>query len=619
MTTIPKIFLSSVIFASASLTAQAETQLHPIVTASRIAQSTDQTLAAVTIITREDIEHSQNQSVADLLRERIPGMDFLTTGGTGHQTSAFLRGTSSDQLLFIIDGNIIGSATTGAAAIELIPLEQIERIEIIRGPRSSLYGSDAIGGVVQVFTKSDGNQYNASITVGSNNTHAVTVGSNMSSERTQLNISASHYMTDGFDVTNDGEDDDDGYTNNAINVNIKHSIGKTSNVHASILHSNAETEFDNASLNNISDAIQQSYSMGFDTSLTDTWTTSFDVGQSTDRLDTERYYEDFFSPGIYIQDNSLFETKRDQVRWQNNLSFGETGQLAFGIDYINDKVESTTSYAENERNNAGLYALIQDKFGNHQLQISGRVDDNEAFGRHQTGNIAWAYDVNGEEQISLSHGSAFIAPTFNDLYYVDAFFFGNPNLDPETSHSTELAFTGRHSWGQIEARAYHTLIKNLIINISTNPLDWTAPWTTTNANRAEINGVEFEISGTSAGWEQMINLSLVDAKDKETGNALQGRAERTLKMNVAKNFGSYRVGAHVLAQSSRYADPYNTVELAGYAIANLMIEKSIDKNWILKARLENIFDKEYSTSADFYNNTTNNTPISLFMTLSYLN
>ncbi|MDA3869011.1 MAG: TonB-dependent receptor [Gammaproteobacteria bacterium] len=619
MTTIPKILLSSVISAAVSFSAFAETQLNPIVTASRVAQSTDQTLAAVTVISREDIEHSQSQSVADLLRERVPGMDFLTTGGTGHQTSAFLRGTSSDQLLFIIDGNIIGSATTGAAAIELIPLAQIEHIEIIRGPRSSLYGSDAIGGVVQVFTKTGGDQYSAAVTVGSHNTQALNLGSNISGERTQLNISASHYMTDGFDVTDDNEPDDDGYNNNALNLNIKHSIGKTSNIHASVLHSDAETEFDNASMDNVSDAIQQSYSLGFDTGLNNIWSTSIDAGQSKDRLETERYYEDFFAPGTFVHDASLFETKRDQARWQNEVALGATGQLAFGVDYINDKVESSNDFAEHERDNTGVYTLVQDKFGKHQLQLSGRADDNEAFGTHRTGNIAWSYDVNAEEQMILSHGTAFIAPTFNDLYYVDPFFNGNPDLNPETSRSTELGFTGNHGWGQWETRAYHTEIKNLIINVSTDPLDWMAPWTTINASRAEINGMEFEVSGKTAGWDNMINLSFVDAKDAETGNTLQGRAARTLKMNIAKNFNSYRVGAHVLAQSARFADAANTVELAGYAILNLMVERSIDKNWALKARVDNVLDKEYSTSTNFYGNLTNNTPISLFVTLSYKN
>lgn len=617
MTTIPKIFLSTVL-ASATFSTLAETQLHPIVTASRIAQSTDQTMAAVTVITRDDIDHSQSQTVADLLRDRVPGMDFLTTGGTGHQTSAFLRGTSSDQLLFIVDGNIMGSATTGAAAIELIPLEQIERIEIIRGPRSSLYGSDAIGGVIQVFTKSGGNQTNASVTAGSHNTHAVTLGSQMSNERTQFNISASHYKTDGFDVTNDAEDDDDGHSNNAANINIKQKIGQTSNVHASALYAKAQTEFDNASFDNISDSVQQSYSVGFDTSIGNSWSTSLNAGQSKDRLETFRYLEDYdpnppYGPlGTFSPDESLFQTKRDQARWQNNMALGDTGQLAFGLDYINDKVESTTAYAETERDNKALYALLQDKFGKHQLQLSGRVDDNEAFGSHRTGNIAWSYDVTGEEQISLSHGTAFIAPSFNDLYYTSLFFNGNPNLQPETSRSTELGFTGNHGWGQWEARAYHTLIKNLIV------LDGTFS-SVENADKAEINGLEFEVSGKTAGWDNQINLSFVDATDKDTGNVLQGRAARTLKMNVAKKFDSYRFAAHVLAQSSRFANSTNTIELAGYAVVNLTIEKPIDKHWTLKTRLDNIMDKEYSTSIDFYGNTTNNTPISLFITLSYLN
>lgn len=609
MTTIPKIFLSSVISAAVSLSAFAETQLNPIVTASRVAQSTDQTLAAVTVISREDIEHSQSQSVADLLRERVPGMDFLTTGGTGHQTSAFLRGTSSDQLLFIIDGNIIGSATTGAAAIELIPLAQIEHIEIIRGPRSSLYGSDAIGGVVQVFTKTGGDQYSAAVTVGSHNTHALNVGSSFSGERTQLNISASHYMTDGFDVTDDNEPDDDGYSSNALNLNIKHRIGKTSNIHASVLYADAETEFDNASMDNVSDTIQQSYSLGFDTALNNSWSTSIDAGQSKDRLETVGYYE---------YDASLFETKRDQARWQNEVALGATGQLAFGVDYINDKVASTTDFAEQERDNTGAYTLVQDKFGRHQLQLSGRVDDNEAFGTHRTGNIAWSYDVNAEEQIILSHGTAFIAPTFNDLYYVHPYFNGNPDLDPETSRSTELGFTGKHGWGQWETRAYHTVIKNLIINVYTDPLDWTS-LTTVNANRAEINGLEFEISGKTAGWDNMINLSLVDTKNAETGNQLQGRAKHTLKINLARNFDSYRIAAHVLAQSARFADAANTVELAGYAILSLTVERAIDKNWALKARVDNVLDKEYSTSTNFYGDLSNNTPVSLFVTLSYKN
>lgn len=594
------------------LPAQAETQLHPIVTASRIAQTADQTLTAVTVITSEDIQQSQSQSVAEVLRDRVPGMDFLTTGGTGHQTSVFLRGTNSDHVLFLIDGNIVGSATTGAAALELIPLEQIDRIEVIRGPRSSLFGSEAIGGVVQVFTKSGANQQSASVTYGSRNTRAASANLGIWSNRTQLNISASHYKTDGFNVTNDSEDDDDGYTNNAANINVKHSISNHTNIHARIFRAEGETEFDNNSFDNVSDSIQQSYSLGFDSNFSDQWSTSLHFGQSKDRLETDLYFEDFFSPGTFIFAPTLFETKRNQAHWQNEILFGDTGQTSFGIDYLNDKVESTTNFAETERDNKAFYVLVQDKFGKHQLQVSGRIDDNEAFGTHKTGNIAWSYDITGNLLVSLSHGTAFIAPSFNDLYFVDFFFTGNPDLDPETSRSTELGFTSNHTWGYWDFRTYHTEIENLIVlNNSFTSVE--------NADEAEINGAEFEISSNVAGWDSNFNVSVIDPVNKSNNTILQGRAKRTLKMNIAQTFGGHRVSANLLAQSPRFANASNSIELPGYGIINLMVEKPLNKHWSLKTRLDNVLDKDYTTSIDFFSNTTNNTPLSLFVTLSYLN
>ena len=609
---------------SYTISSQAETKLHPIVTASRIAQTADQTLTAVTVITSEDIEQSQSQSVAEVLKDRVPGMDFLTTGGTGHQVSAFLRGTNSDHLLFMIDGNIIGSATTGAAALELIPVEQIERIEIIRGPRSSLYGSDAIGGVVQVFTKTGSNQQSASVTYGSRSTRAAIANINLNSHHTQLNFSANHFKTDGFNVTNDKEDDDDGFTNNAANINVKHGIDNNSNIHARIFQAEGETEFDNDSLDNVSESIQQSYSLGFDRSMSDQWNTSVGLGQSTDRLETDRYLEDFdpftFAPlGTFSLSNTLFETKRDQAHWQNKYLFGDSGQTAFGVDYLNDKVESTNTYAENERDNKAIYALAQDKFGNNQVQISGRVDNNEAFGTHRTGNIAWSYDINSSIQTSLSHGTAFIAPTFNDLYFVDPFFNGNPNLDPETSRSTELGFSGNHQWGFWDIRAYQTKIENLIINVSTDPTNFLAPYTTINSDKAKINGLEAELSSELVGWNSNINVAFIDPTDERSGKVLQNRAKRTLKINASQSFRGHLVTISALAQSSRFSDVTNTTELGGYGILNIMVERPVDKHWTIKTRLENVLDKEYTTSTDFYGNTTNNTPISLFVTLSYLN
>lgn len=606
--------------AAVSSSAMAETELHPIVTASRIAQTADQAMTAVTVITREDIKGSQSQSVSEILRDRVPGMDFLTTGGTGHQVSTFLRGTSSDQVLLIIDGNVIGSASTGAAQIELIPLEQIERIEVIRGPRSSLYGSQAIGGVIQLFTRAGTDSTSASVTLGSNNTHAASAGLGIGDENTQFDIFARHYKTDGFDATNDGEADDDGHTNDSINLNFSHNLSKSTNIHAQFLHSDSNTEFDNISFDNESDSIQQSYTIGIDSALNETWRTSLNMGQSKDRLDTLRHYEDFFSPGTYIQESTLFETRREQARWQNEIAIRETGQIAFGIDYLNDILESTTMYSETERSDKALYALFQEKYGRHQIQVSGRVDDNSSFGTHRTANAAWSYDITGDLLISLSHGTAFIAPTFNELYFVDPFFNGNPDLQPETSRSTELGIGGTHSWGQWDIRTYHTEIENLIVG------DGAFPASVVNSDQAEIDGIEFEGSGTLLGWRTNASLALLDAEDISNNKPLRNRAEETFKLNISKDINDISVALDILAQGDRYIeyiDPNTfanvTGQLPGYGIVNLRLVKPINKNWSLESKIENLFDKAYATSTDFFGNTANNTPISLFVTLSYLN
>jgi len=598
------------VLAVTSLPSLAETQLHPIVTASRFAQSADQTLTAVTVITSDDIKTSQVQTLPELLNERVPGLDFTSAGGKGHQTSLFMRGTNSDHVLVMIDGSIMGSATTGTAAIDLLPLYQIERIEIIRGPRSSLYGSEAIGGVIHIFTKSDAEQKNVSASLGSNNTHDVTAGFGFGNNTSTLNVSVSHFATDGFDITNDSEADDDGHTTNAINVTAKHNLTDTSKLSLHALYAKGDTDFDNDTFDNDSDSVQQVYSLGYDTSLTAAWSTGFSFGQSKDHLVTGRNVRDFFDPTMVNFFTTTFTTKRDQAHWQNEMFLSATGQLAFGIDYLNDKVESTTTYAETERNNEGLYALIQDKFDRHQLQLSARTDDNEAFGRHNTGNIAWSYDINSEMVVSASHGTAFKAPSFNELYFVDLFFNGNPNLEPEESRSSELALTGQQNWGQWDMRAYYTLIENLIVtDASFSSVE--------NADEAEIKGLELELQTSRDGLNGSLSITAIDPTDKSTGLVLQNRAKRTLKLNLSHDVSGYQLGASVLAQSSRFADSANTIELAGYGILNLTLRKKLNKDWMFETRVENLLDKEYSTTVDFFQNTTNNTPISIYAGLAW--
>jgi vitamin B12 transporter len=604
-----KSLLSLAMLAGVSVHAHAETLLHPIVTASRIAQSADQTMAAVSVITRADIVRSQAQSTSELLRERIPGLDFVTTGGVGHQVSTLLRGTSSDQFLFMIDGNVVGSATTGSAAIELIPLEHIERIEVLRGPRSSLYGSEAVGGVIQIFTR-DVDNTTASITTGGLHTAATSAATHFGDDNSALTLSFQHYQTRGFDVTNDSEADADGYRNDSVNLRFKQQLDAHSSFFANALYANGNTEFDNDTFGNESDSIQQNYQLGMEQAINADWNSRVEIGQSADRLDTVRNSEDFFMPGLINNETTLFLTKRDQLHWLNQLEFGDSAQASFGIDYINDRVAGTTPYSETERSNRAAYGLVQDKFDRHQLQMALRLDDNEAFGSHTTGNLAWAYDISGDQRVRVSYGTAFIAPSFNDLYFVDAFFNGNPDLNPETSYTTEIAYTRNHGWGHWALTGYRTLIDDLIVlNNSFDSVE--------NADSARIDGIETELVINADDWLLDLNLALIDPVNNDSGLILQSRARQTFKLGITREYATDTIGMHLLAQDSRFANASNSVELAGYAIVNLTASHTINKHWQLRSRLENLFDKEYSTSIDFFGNTTNNTPVALFVTLHY--
>ncbi len=604
-----KTTLSIAILATLSLPIQAETRLQPVITASRIAQTADQTMTAVTVINQQDITNSQSQSLPELLRMRVPGLDFSTTGGIGHQTSTFLRGANSDHVIVMVDGVIIGSVTTGATPLELIPLQQIERIEIVRGPRSALYGAEAIGGVIQIFTRKSANQ-SASVTLGGQNTRIATAGFGMHNDSGSVSLSASHLSTDGFNVTNDNENDDDGHTNNAVTLNGSLQVGGSSRIYFGALQSQGDTEFDNNSFDNVSDHKQQSIHAGFTTALTDNWDTDLKIARSLDRLETNLNTEDFFNPGTFNNEQTLFETRREQLLLQNQLVLSDGATLSFGFDYLNDKVNSTTSYAETGRNNKGIYALVQSKFNLHEVQAAVRSDDNEAFGRKNTGSLAYAYDLNGNVRTTLSYGTAFKAPNFNELYFTSAFFNGNPNLKPESSRTWEWAVTSHTANGMLDARVYRTSIDDLIVtNTTFTSVD--------NIDKATIKGMEVDYSIQLDNTALGLNASLIDPVDDATGLTLQNRAKQTIKLRVDRQMGKHRFGLSVLRQSGRYADSANTTYLGGYTLINARVAYTIDKHWRITSRLENVTDVHYSTTTDFFGNTTNNTPRTFFLGVNY--
>ena len=570
----------------------AENALSPVVvTATRTAQTVDESLASVTVITREDIDNSQALTIPDILRG-VPGLD-ITMGGLGKTASVFMRGTESDHVLVLVDGVKIGSATTGSVAFEHLPLSQIERIEIVRGPRSSLYGSEAIGGVIQIFTR-QGKGKKPSITfsggAGEDNTYQLTGGVSGTTKGTSYSLFANHLQNDGFNdcrgTDSAGcftfEPDEDGYENTSFSARVGQRFGDKANMEIYALRTQGHTEYDSA-FDNEADFVQQVFGLKADYVANEHWLMNINVGQSLDETDN-------FGNSA---PNSFFNTTRTSGAFVNNFLFSDKDTLTVGIDYQLDEVDSSTVYTGESLDNKGLFAEYQTQSGDTMLIAGIRKDDNEQFGDHTTGNVGLGYSLSPRTRFLVSYGTAYKAPSFNELYYPN---FGNPNLAPEKSNSVEMGFKGKQPYYRWSMTAYHTKIDQLI---ATN-FDAATGNYYANINAAKITGVDLSLNWRKKGWEFNTNFSWLKPEDETTGNLLPRRAETTAKVELAERRGPARLGISVLAQGHRYDDAANTQRLSSYGIFNANYEHNFSKNWAVRARLENILDKEYET-ARFYN------------------
>ena len=575
---------------STALTAAGAAQasdINPVlVTATRTAETADQSLASVSVIDRRAIERSQAQSVEELLAARA-GIDMVRAGGPGSQTSLFMRGTNSDHVLVLVDGLRLGSATNGTTALNFIPLNQIERIEIVRGPRSSLYGSEAIGGGIQIFTRQGGDDYRTQFEtgVGSHNLRRDKLATRGSHGNSRYSFTLSNLESDGFDARRPtpgpfgvDQPDDDGYTNRAVSLGLEHRFDSGLELDGRIMRAQGENEFD-SSFDNSADFVQQVTAVTAAYPVNALWYSSLTLGQTRDEYDS-------FSNGTPA---SSFHTQRRHAQWQNNVFLSSSDTLTLGIDFQRDEVESNTAFTITERDNTGTYVQYQGAKDEHDYLLSLRHDNHDAFDSETTGNLAWGYDINQPLRVTASYGTAYKAPTFNDLYWPgSAFYTGNPNLKPESSATAEIGLAGQHDWGGWNINVFQTEIEDLIVFDGT-----VSPSTVNNLDQAEIDGIEIGVDSALADWHIGAELTLLDAQNPQTGNTLPRRAEKSLRLNVDRSLGRAEVGVSLIAQSSRYDDAANTTDVAGYGIVNVRAAMALNKHWRLKGSIENVGDNSY--------------------------
>ena len=574
-----------------------ETLPDTVVTATRTAQSADATPASVSIITRQDIERLQAQSLPDVLRG-VAGLTLSNSGGAGKATSVFLRGTNSDHVLVLVDGIKVGSATLGTASFQDIPVAQIDRIEIVRGPRASLYGSEAIGGVIQIFTRKGGGALTPSFsaTAGSYGTFNGAFGLSGGGEQGWFNFKLNQQNTKGFNAKRNatGADlDKDGYHNSSLGLNGGYRFDNGVVADAQVLRANNKNMFDGNP--NQSEGVQQVLGGSLKFAPLQAWNMILRAGSGQD-------YSNNFLNGVF---KSRFNTQRDSLSWQNDFALDADQLFTAGLDYQNDRVDSTTAYTRPTRDNRALFGQYQGNFGAHSLQASLRRDDNQQFGGHTTTGLGYGYALSDMTRLTASYGTAFKAPTFNSLYYPG---FGNSALRPELSRSIEAGVAGYGTFGKWSVNAYQTKVENFVV--------YDATFTPVNIELARINGLEGQLQTQLADWDINGTLTLQDPRNQvatnHQGKLLNRRATEAMRIEVAHDLGAYRFASSLYAEGRRFDDIGNTQHLGGYGLLDVRAEYRVTAGWLVQGRIDNLLDKRYET-AQFYNQARRG----LYFTLNY--
>ena len=566
-----------------------------VITATRTPQSIDDTLAPVTVITREDIERLQAQSVQDLLRGQV-GIHMDNSGGAGKQTAIRIRGAESDHILVLIDGARVGSVTLGTTAFQHLPIEQIERIEIVRGPRSGLYGSDAMAGIFHIFTRKAAttklSPY-ASIHSESDKTYRHALGISGRSTRAWFNINANHAETEGFNACNGKpfpngagcfteEPDNDGYRNTSISARAGSQISKDMTLDVNMLRTEGDTEFDSSFVNE-STTLQQLITSTLNFKKNGGWHTKFTTARNKD--DSKNFKDGTFK--------TRFVSVRDSLSLQNDFSITGNQIYTFGVDHLNERIESTTAYEITSRENTGVFAQSQISYHNHDFLFSLRHDDNEQFGGHLSSSTTWGYHFTPSLKYILSYSSAFKAPSFNELYFPG---FGNSELSPEKVHNIEVGIQGNRKNFNWSTNIFNARYDRLITYDATlgRPV---------NINKARVNGIETTFNTSVENWNIQTNLTLLDPKsqsnNQQKGNTLPRRAKQTLRLDVERQLHRYSIGLTLLAEGHRYDDLDNTRRMGGYTTFDFRVVYRFNKSLSLYGRIENIFNKQYETAALF--------------------
>lgn len=588
-----------------------------VVTATRMPQILDKSIADTTVLNELNIRQSGAHDVATLLRSQV-GVEMVQLGGLGAQSSTFMRGTNSNQLLVLLDGVRINSATAGSTALEHIMLDSLERIEVVRGNVSSLYGSEAIGGVIQLFTKQGHGvpAFNASAGAGSHGTQRYSAGFSGSVERTSYNVNVGEVKTNGLSAMNPqllagANPNKNGYDNTNFGAQIKHSISDAHSLSASLYRVRGNSSNDTsglpASINNTVENIDK-MSVASDDQINAAWHSQVSLSQGSDDNQTFGAY-----PG-------RFQTRNNQIAWQNNIKLADNQHLSFSVEKLNQAVTAPgTAFTQTRRNVDSLLGGYVGEYGTQQVQLNMRQDRYSDFGTANTGLLGYGVSFADGWRATASISNAFKAPTFNDMYWPFANFgfgytyAGNPNLKPERSVNKEVGLRYAANGQRIGAVYFDTRIGDLIVSNGLPALTYI------NISEAKISGQELSYAGDFGTTQLNASITFQNPRDAVTGAVLARRAREFGSFGVNQSIGALNLGAEIRYSGARHDAYYNiitfantAVTLPGYQLLNLTTRYQVEKSLHVSARVDNLFNRNYSEAYGY------NTPgRTLFIGLTY--
>lgn len=592
-----------------------------IVSAARMPQSLQDVLPSTSLITRAQIQNSQALDLLSLLR-REAGIEVLQSGGIGTVSSLQMRGASSAQVLVLLDGVEISAVSNGSAQLAQIMASQIDRIEIVRGNVSALYGSSAVGGVIRIFTQPNNmtggaeaapsrvrisSHYGASQTRGVQASYEGNID-----QSTRFHFNIDRKLSDSFPSLNakqapNANQSDHGYQNTSFSGQIQHAFSSDWSGGVRLFQSEAVTHFSNKwgmpTDINYALSILRNMAAFANGQVGERWRVKLKLARSEDINDS------YTATAVSLPTLSSFETVNDKFIFENSIQWlgtsSHTQTTLFGYEYLWQGLHSN-SYGAPSRRVDAVFLGQQMSMDRHQIQINMRHDRYSDFGHANNYFVGYAYSLTPALKSYLNFSNAFRAPTFNDLY-----FPGNSNvhLQPERARSIEGGVRYNQADSTVQLALFKTVYHDLIHHVFIDPVSHSSiPF---NTQRAKVEGLELALSTQRREITMQASVTLQNPINQSVGTILPSRARQFGHVSVDKKWGNVSIGAELQVSGARFDQAMQTW-LAGYSVTNLMARYAITKEWALAAKLENTFDRDYQTVAGY------NTPRrGLYLTLAW--